>query len=64
MLLVCMVICQGASNCYVVVYVASTNKCFLKNAIMVNNPTNGACNDWTIGLIAVNPLISNKYYYY
>ena len=45
MLLVCMVICQGASNCYVVVYVASTNKCYLKNAIRVNNPTNGACND-------------------
>ena len=50
--LVCMVICQGASNCYVDIYVTST--CYLKNA---NYSNMGACSNFTIGLIAVNLII-------
>ena len=60
--LACMVICQVNSNCNVAVYVASSNKYYLKNATPANCSNMGACGDCTIGIIAVNPLISNKYY--
>ena len=57
----CMVLCQGASNCYIAVYVASSNMCYYINATITSNTKIKSNNDCTIGLIAVNSLVSKLY---
>jgi hypothetical protein len=59
----CMVLCQGAWNCYNFVYVQADNTCHFKMDVLPGAISNlVAQSGLTAGFVAVNPLMSNKYY--
>jgi hypothetical protein len=59
----CMIACQGAFGCYNFVYVQADNTCHFKMDVLPGATANlAAISGLTAGFIAVNPLISNKYY--